>query len=245
MKVLAVDSSAVTASAALAEDGKILAEFFQNNGLTHSQTLMPMVKAVLDFTGTDVRGIDLFAVTNGPGSYTGVRIGTSAVKGMAGVCGKPCVGVSTLLAAAHNLSDRDGVICAAMDARCGQVYTASFLSDGKNIERLTDDDAIPISELGGLLDELTKKFKKNVIFVGDGAKICYTNLSELLPDAAIASEQLRYQRTSGVLSAVFGHELYRQAVRAEELTAVYLRPSQAERERMAKDTEQESKNGYA
>ncbi|MCR5484792.1 MAG: tRNA (adenosine(37)-N6)-threonylcarbamoyltransferase complex dimerization subunit type 1 TsaB [Clostridiales bacterium] len=226
MKILSVDSSASAASAAVIEDGKILGEMYLNTGLTHSRTLMPAVEAVLECSDTLLADVDVLAVTNGPGSFTGVRIGVAAVKGMADAAGKKCVGVSTLLSMAYNLLSCGCVICAAMDARCSQVYTALFESDGKNIARLTDDRAISVDDLG----EELKKLKKKIIFVGDGAVLCYNKLKDVVKDIFIADENVRLQRASGAATAVYLTGLYEKAVLPEELTVSYLRPSQAERE---------------
>ena len=230
MKILALDASAVAASAALLEDGKLLGEFFLNVGLTHSCTLMPMLEALLKNAGVSVRDIDLFAVTNGPGSFTGVRIGVSAVKGLAEAADKPCIGVSTLFAMAQNLKGTEDVICCVMDARCNQVYTAFFENRDGKVVRLTEDDAISIDALR----EKIKNFEKNVVFVGDGANLCYNTLNGVLSNVKIAPEQIRYQRASGVGIAVWENGLQAQAVKADGLTVSYLRLSQAERERKQK-----------
>ena len=157
MKILAIDSAAVAASAALLEDGKLLGETFLNVGLTHSCTLLPMIETLLRNADVRVQDVDLFVVTNGPGSFTGVRIGVATVKGLAMPQDKPCVGVSTLHALAYNLQFAQGYLCCAMDARCGQVYTALFEADRGRIRRVTEDDAIPITELGERLKQLDKR----------------------------------------------------------------------------------------
>lgn len=131
MKILALDSSAVSASAAVLDDDKVLGEFFINTKQTHSQTLMPMVQQVLTQTKTSLEEMDLFAVSAGPGSFTGVRIGVACVKGMAFAQNKPCIGVSTLEAMAYPLSMLNGIICAVMDARCQQVLSC-FVSCERN-----------------------------------------------------------------------------------------------------------------
>ncbi len=230
MKILAVDSSAVSASAALVEDEKILGEFYMNTGLTHSQTLLPMIAAVLENTGTGLDTVDLLAVTNGPGSFTGVRIGVATVKGLAAPRDIKCVGVSTLLAMAYNFTDRDGIICCAMDARCGQVYMALFRAGDGIITRLTQDDAVVIEVLGVSLSE----YNDNIIFAGDGARLCYEKLSTVIKNCSLAPENIRYQRASGAAAAVFAGKLYENAVPADGLGVMYLRPSQAERELKAR-----------
>ena len=229
MKLLAVESSAAAAGAALWEDGKLLGECFLNVGLTHSCTLMPMIESLLRFADISVRDVDLFAVSNGPGSFTGVRIGVSTVKGMAQPLGKLCVGVSTLLAMAYNLLGTDALICCAMDARRRQVYAALFESRDGRIVRLTEDDAVSVDALG----ETLRAFDRRIVFVGDGAQLCFSALHERLPRAELAPAALRYQRASGVAAAVADGAL-QNAVSADELTVSYLRLSQAERERKEK-----------
>ena len=145
MKIFACDSTAKTASVALCENNILLAEFTQNGGNTHSETLLPMVESALKTLGLRADDIDLFACSAGPGSFTGVRIGAATIKGLAFAKGKPCVGVSTLEALAYNLVGYEGLICPVMNARRSQVYTALFRSNGEVLERLMDDSAIAIS----------------------------------------------------------------------------------------------------
>lgn len=231
MKILAVDASAVSASAAIVEDKKILGEFYLNVGLTHSCTLMPMIESLLKYAQISISDIDLFAVTNGPGSFTGIRIGVATVKGMAEPLSKPCAGVSTLLAMAQNLKGQDGIICSVMDARCKQVYTACFECVNGKIVRLTPDDAISIDALC----EILRKFDRKVTFVGDGANLCYNLLKETLPDVYIAPEMIRYQHASGAAMAIMDDENKEiPSVTADLLSVSYLRLSQAERERKQK-----------
>ena len=168
MKILAIESSAGPASCAITQDGDILAEAGVNTRLTHSQTLMPMVQDMLRNSQTALTDIDVLAVAAGPGSFTGVRIGVAAVKGLAFARGIPCAAVSTLAAMAENLRGVpfDGVICSVMDARCRQVYTACF--DGASLDRLTPDEAISLEDLKIRL----LSYKKPIFLVGDGAAMC-------------------------------------------------------------------------
>ena len=230
MKILAIDSSAVAASAALLEDGKLTGEFFLNVGLTHSCTLMPMIRALLQYADADIQDVDVFAVTNGPGSFTGVRIGVSTVKGMAQPLGKPCVGVSTLLSLAYNVRGTDALICSAMDARCRQVYTALFEERDGKIVRLTQDDAVSLDDLRAQL----MSAGKDVIFVGDGAQLCYDTCRDSLHGARIAPETVRYQRAASAAAAVWAQQEELPAGSADALSVSYLRLSQAERERKQK-----------
>lgn len=226
MKILAIDSSAKPVSVAIIEDKKLLGEFFINISLTHSQTLMPMVESILNNTNININDIDAFAVTNGPGSFTGIRIGTSAIKGMAMLKDIPCIPVSTLYSMAYNLLGRDVIACAVMDARCGQVYNAIFDIDGENITRLTQDRTISIEELYSEIE----KFEKKVIFVGDGAFLCYNNNKHNL-NVHLANESIRYQRASSVAFAAYDQYLKgNAAISSMNLVPKYLRLPQAERE---------------
>ena len=225
MIILAVDSSAVAASAALTRDGKVLGEFYVNNRLTHSQTLMPMIAAVLRDTETAVKDVGLFAVSAGPGSFTGIRIGVSSVKGLAMPLGTPCVGVSTLEAIARNLEHAEGTVCAVMDARCGQVYNALFAARDGSLERLTPDRAASLAGLAAECENLPKP----LFLVGDGANLCYNETRFRDLGAVLPPEPLIYQRACGVSKAA--EAAYRQgmAVAPAALMPVYLRPAQAER----------------
>ncbi len=223
--ILAVDSSAVAASAALVKDGKTLGEFYCNNGLTHSQTLMPMIDGLLKCTRVPVEKVDLLAVSAGPGSFTGIRIGVASVKGLAMPGNKPCVGVSTLEAIAQNLSHLTGTACAVMDARCGQVYNAVFSLNGKSVERLTPDRAISIENLA----EECKKYANPLFLVGDGAKLCYNKTGFEALGTLLPPEILLFQRAWGVARAAEAAYRRGEAVSPAALMPIYLRPAQAER----------------
>lgn len=226
MKILALDSSAKSASVAVIEDTKLIGEFFINVGLTHSQTLMPMVADLLKNTNININDIDIFAVTSGPGSFTGVRIGVSSVKGMAILNDTPCMSISTLYAMAYNFLGENAIICAVMDARCGQVYNALFDVDNENVTRLTQDRAVSIKELHTEIE----KYEKKVIFVGDGALLCY-NTYKYSNNVCIACEAKRYQRASGVAFAAYNEYLKNHNVMSSfDLVPKYLRIPQAERE---------------
>ena len=223
MKILAVDSSSVTASVAITENGKVLAENFINNGLTHSQTLMPMVKKTINESGISVKDIDLFAITHGPGSFTGVRIGIASVKGMADALDKKCLPISTLEAIAEPLKNEDVIACAVMDARCNQVYTAIF----NNGERLCDDKAVLIDELGEELNQYDKK----IVFIGDGSVLCYEKLCENIQKCEVADERIRYVHGSSVGFVAEGKiKNGEEPINSANLVPFYLRLPQAERE---------------
>ncbi|HIW73684.1 MAG TPA: tRNA (adenosine(37)-N6)-threonylcarbamoyltransferase complex dimerization subunit type 1 TsaB [Firmicutes bacterium] len=230
MKILAVESSAGPASCALAEEGRILASASVHTGLTHSQTLIPMVDAMLKNAGVLLEEVDLLAVAAGPGSFTGVRIGVAAVKGLAFAKGTPCIGVSTLAAMARVADGLpfDGVVCAAMDARCRQVYTALFDCEGGQISRRTPDEALPLEEL----EKRLISCNKSIFLVGDGAELCYNTFSARVPGLTLAPPRLQFQQAAGVAAeAAFGAG---EAVSADRLQPVYLRLPQAERELRAR-----------
>lgn len=194
MRILAMDSSAVSASCALLEDEKLIGEQYLNVGLTHSQTLMPLVEHLLAAAHVKPAQVDGFAVNSGPGSFTGIRIGVAAVKGMAFAQGKPCVGISTLESMAYLFEGFDGVVCGAMDARCQQVYQALFeVRDGQVI-RLCEDRALTIAELTAEL----KCLGKPVLLTGDGAHVCEKAFAEQGIPFRLAPLHLRYQRAYGL-----------------------------------------------
>ena len=227
MKLLALDSSAVCASVCIMEDGKTLGETFVHSPQTHSQTLMVTVQSLLEQIHLSVSDIDVFAVSAGPGSFTGVRIGVACVKGMAMAEDKPCVGVSTLEAMAENCRDCAGIVCAVMDARCQQVYNALFRAENGNLTRLTEDRALSIEDLAKECDAL----REPVLLVGDGASICDASEPfQAVSGRHLVSEQLRYQRAGGVASSAMKKAAAGETVSAGELNPVYLRLPQAERE---------------
>lgn len=224
MKILAVDSSAKTASVAVVEDESLLSECFVNAGLTHSRTLMPMVDNALSQADLKIDDIDAFCVNAGPGSFTGIRIGVAAIKGLALCNNKKCAGVSTLESVAYNFVDENCVVCASMDARCSQVYTALFRCEDSKVIRICEDKAVSIDDLSKELSAYSEK----IYLAGDGAEICYNAFKEYLPHAVLSGEIRRYQRAYGAaLAAVNNKELFQHSA---ELAPVYLRLPQAERE---------------
>ena len=226
MLILALESSAKAASAAVARDGALLDLEFRNDGLTHSVTLLPMAQTALERCGLLPSDVDAVAVSRGPGSFTGIRIGVSAVKGLCWGADKPAIGVSTLEAMAWNAVDAnaDGVVCCAMDARRSQVYNALFRVEGGRPRRLTEDRAVGLDELA---DELISTGKP-IFVLGDGALLCYNHLLERSVPATLAPEELRLQNAWGVCRAAEG----KPPASAAELLPRYLRLSQAERERL-------------
>ena len=230
MKILALETSAKSVSAAVVENGAVLASSYQNTGLTHSRTLMPLVDGMLRAADLKLEQMGLVAVAQGPGSFTGLRIGVSAAKGLAWAKELPCCGVSTLLAMAQNLRHLDGTIVCAMDARRNQVYNAVFRAENGQLTRLTEDRAVSLAELA----EELKNTEGAKFVVGDGAKLCYTYLTQQGIPCRMAPTALVMQNAVGVGLAAEELAAEGKTVSAQELVPVYLRLSQAERERLAK-----------
>lgn len=228
MLTLGIDTSAVAASAALWEDERLIGESFINVKLTHSQTILPMVQNLFSCCGRAISQVDQFAVSTGPGSFTGLRIGISAVKGMAFGLKKSCVPISTLEALSYNLVGQECVAVAVMDARCQQVYTASFLVGRKNVQRLTEDAALSIQELWEQISKNSGSLP--LVLVGDGAGLCYNSWKE--EKVLLAPEHLRFQRASSVCAAALHHP--DQRISPAQLTPQYLRLPQAQRELLKK-----------
>lgn len=217
--ILAIDSCSVTAAAAVADGGRVLAASFENSGLTHSQTLLPLILKTVQQSGITLSDLDEIAVTAGPGSFTGLRIGIATAKGLAFSRDLPCVGVSSLEAVACNFLDTDCTVCVCMDARRHQFYNALFRSENGLLRRLTPDRAISAEDLEKELQNFS-----DVILAGDGAKLAKT----LLPSApaTLCEEDKMYPLGTGVLRAAQG----KKRLAAAALMPVYLRPSQAERQ---------------
>lgn len=226
MKILAVDTSATAASVAVAEENKLIGEFSINTALTHSQTLMPMMDELLKNTGLSVNDIDVVAVNAGPGSFTGVRIGVAAVKGIAFPKNMPCVSVSTLESMAYNMLGNNCVVCSVMDARCSQVYNALFKVNGYTVTRITDDRALSLTDLKLELQNIREK----IVLVGDGAVLCSKFLDSELENAMLAPFNNRIQTASSVAYAAFEKIKNGETLTADELMPVYLRLPQAQRE---------------
>ncbi len=226
MLTLAFESSARPASAALVRDGALISQYTQCSGLTHSRTLLPMAEDLLKNAETSMNDIDVFAVAHGPGSFTGIRIGVSAVKGLAWALEKKCVGVSTLEAMAWNGLAAGGITCPVMDARRGQVYNALFRIEAGKPVRLCPDRALSLDELAADIVRLDAP----VFLVGDGTELAYDYLSVRGIPCAAAPENLRWQSAWGVAMAASD----KIPGTADDLLPIYLRLSQAERERQAR-----------
>ncbi len=237
MKILAIECSATPASVAILDGDKLLASAFVNVKLTHSQTLMPMIENTLKAAKININDIEGFAISNGPGSFTGVRIGISAVKGLAAAKKLPCVAVSTLYAMAQNYSDTDCIVCAVMDARCNQLYNALFDIQNGEITRLCDDRALLCNELYEEIKNLSQSSSKCVIIVGDGAEIFYKVAKEL-NNVKKAHPSREFQNAVGVGYAALNGFETGNTLTPNELLPFYLRLPQAERElKMKKENE--------
>lgn len=239
--ILAVDTSATPVSCAVLRDDRVLASYFSHTGLTHSQTLMPMVQSVLNTARISVSDLNALAVTVGPGSFTGVRIGVSAIKGLAFADDLPCVAVSTLSSLARNVCGLPfrGVVCCAMDARCQQVYCALFSqNEAGEQERLTADEAISLDTLR----ERLLSYNLSIMFVGDGAQLCYDTLRDSISDCALAPLSVRWQ--SAVSVALEAQDALERGdtISAQDLLPTYLRLPQAERELRRRQAEEKVSN---
>ena len=233
MLILAFESSARAASVAVVEDGRLISQYSQCSGLTHSRTLLPMAEDMLKNAELSLDKVDLFAVAHGPGSFTGIRIGVSTVKGLAWAAEKPCVGVSTLEAMAWHGLAAGGLVCPVMDARRSQVYNALFQVENGKPVRLCEDRPIALSQLA----EELRTLNAPAFLIGDGAELAEKYLREQAIPCTVAPENLRWQSAWGVAMAAMD----KTPGNADALLPVYLRLSQAERERqerLAKEAEQ-------
>ena len=231
MLTLAFETSAKAASVALTEDGRLLAESYQNTGLTHSQTLMVMAEDLLKSSGKTAADITAVAVAEGPGSFTGVRIGVAAAKGFAWGAELPCYGVSTLEAMAVSLGIWEGYVCPCMDARRQQVYNALFYVNHGEIHRIAEDRAISLVDLA----EELKTLGQPVFLVGDGSILCYNTLKDVVSGLILPPEHRMHQRAAGV--ALVAHAVLEAGISCDAgaLEPNYLRLSQAEREKLERN----------
>ena len=230
MLILAFETSAKAASVALTESGKLLGESYQNTGMTHSQTLMVMAEDLLKAAGRTVADLSAIAVAEGPGSFTGVRIGVAAAKGLSWGAELPCFGISTLEAMVVSLGAFQGYVCPVMDARRSQVYNALFYVNRGEIQRLRDDRAIALADLEKELKDLPGP----IFLVGDGSYLCYNTLREEVPGLVLPPEHRIHQRAVGAALLAERKLAAGAAGDGAALAPNYLRLSQAERERMEK-----------
>ena len=231
MRLLAFETSAKAASVALFDGKTLLGESYQNTGLTHSQTLLVMAQELLKQWACKPEDVQAVAVANGPGSFTGVRIGVAAAKGFAWGREIPLYGVSTLEAMALGLGVYQGYVCPVMDARRQQVYNALFYVNQGRMERITPDRAIALEEL----KEELKNLQESIFLVGDGSILCYNTLEKEVEGLVLPPEHRMHQRAVGVGMAAWEQISRGDAGDAATLTPNYLRLSQAERERLARE----------
>lgn len=228
IKILSVDTCLKSCSVAIHQDEKLIGEFFLNNGLTHSQTLIPMVEGLLKQMGLGVKDVNLFSVVNGPGSFTGVRIGMAAVKGMAFPFETPCVTISSLRALALGAKEFEGIICPCIDARNNQIYNAIFKACGGKIERITKNRAIEIDDF---INEI-QSYEDRIIFVGDAAEMCYNISKKYISNKKMLflPEEFNTIRAGRVGEEAF--KIYSSGCKYsfEEIKPQYLKLSQAERQ---------------
>ena len=228
IKILALDSTAEVSTVAVCKGEKLLSEITINTGNTHSQTLLPAVEQALRMAELSVNEIDVFACSTGPGSFTGVRIGVATIKGIAYGKVKPCISVSTLEALAYNLLGFNGVICPVMNARRSQVYNALFDCTKGKLTRICADRAVSISELD---DELSQN-KGPIYLCGDGYDITQKGFAKT--KTSFVPIRYRYQCAYSVAQIALEKYEHNEYLTDAELAPIYLRPSQAERERQAK-----------
>lgn len=237
MKILSLECSATPASAAITENDTVLASTFVNVKFTHSQTLMPMAEALLKTLNISMSDINALAITAGPGSFTGVRIGISALKGLAAPKNLPCISVSTLHAIAENYSDTDCILCAVMDARCNQVYNAVFDIKDNNVTRLCEDRALLCDDLAKEISEKYGNSEKTIIIAGDGTDIFYPFVEEF-KNVKKSTMQRRFQNAASVGIIAQNRLDKGETLTHSELLPFYLRLPQAERELKAKEKKQ-------
>lgn len=230
MRILALETSAKSVSLAVTENGTLLAQAYQDRGLTHSVTLMPLLDGMLKTAGLTLDDMDIIAVAQGPGSFTGIRIGVSAAKGLAWAKALPCCGVSTLEAMAYGVTDFEGIVVGAMDARRQQVYNALFRTENGCVTRLCADRAVAME----LVAEELAAIPEPKLIVGDGAALLYDFLQKAGIGCRLSSPLHRQQSAAGVALAAEHLAAQGLTCSAQELQPVYLRLSQAERERLAR-----------
>ena len=234
MRILALDSSGLVASVAVVEkieeEEQVIAEYTVNYKKTHSQTLLPMLDTVSDMIELDLKTIDAIAVAGGPGSFTGLRIGSATAKGLGLAMNKPLIHIPTLEGLAYNLCGTDAIVCPIMDARRGQVYTGIYEFCGNELVVLEDQMAISIEEVGDHL----KKYDKRIIFLGDGVPVFREVLEERLMKGcriSFAPANMNRQRAASVGALALLYYQQGKTETAAEHKPDYLRMSQAERER--------------
>ncbi len=232
MKILGIESASLTASAAVLSDGQVISEYSTTFLKTHSETLLPMAEEILKMVRLSPRDLDAVAVSEGPGSFTGLRIGASMAKGLAYVIGKPIIPVPTLDAMAYGFAGSASILCPILDARRMEVYTGFYEFSGNAFSVLKPAAAEPLQETVRQAKAFSEEKGKTVLFFGDGLTVHEATIRKDFPEALIALPHVKFQRAASV--AALGEALYQQGIMksAEAFTPVYLRMSQAERERL-------------
>ena len=234
MKILGIESASVTASAAVISDDVLLSEYTTNYKKTHSETLLPMIHEILEMTGTAAEELSLIAVSAGPGSFTGLRIGAAAAKGLAFALGIPIVPVPTLDAIAFNMAGSRDLLCPLLDARRGEAYTGLYEFVDDELVVIREAAALPVNEQVRYAEDAAMARGKSVIYLGDGLPVFRKRIAELTEGRArFAPAHLRDQRAASV--AMLGKTLYERDVYTDAVNfaPIYLRKSQAEQEREA------------
>ena len=231
MKILALESSGLVAGIAIAEDGNLVGEYTLNHKKTHSQTLIPMLDELAGMIELDMRELDYIATSGGPGSFTGLRIGSATAKGLALSLDIPVVAVPTLEGLSYNLMGAGAYVCPIMDARRNQVYTGAYCYENGNLISVIEQAAMSIEDLTDKLNEIGRK----VIFLGDGVKVFREYIDEHLKNEhGYAPVHMRAQKAASVAARGMDKFLSGEIVDSAEFNLEYLRLSQAERERLAR-----------
>lgn len=232
MKIIALESSALTASVAIMEDDRLTAEYTVSDKLKHSKTLLGMLDAIAGITELDLDTVDGIAISSGPGSFTGLRIGSATAKGIGLVLNKPLIEVPTLAALAYELYQPNALICPIMDARREQVYNGLYRFAGEDFVTLKESRALGIEELCRELDQKEENDKLPVIFLGDGVRVFKNKIDDLLERPhSYAPPHLLYPRAGSVAALGMKYLSEGKTISAAEHAPFYLRKSQAERVR--------------
>lgn len=239
MRILGIESSSLVASVAIVEDGVTMAEYSANFKKTHSQTLLPMIDSMVSLLGIELSTIDAIAISGGPGSFTGLRIGSATAKGLGLALNKPLIHIPTLDGTAYNLFGASGLICPIMDARRNQVYTGIYRFE-KDFQVVMEQDAMDMGELIDKLNEMGER----VIFLGDGVPVHEKLIAERMTvPYDFAPAHTNRQRAAAI--AALGAQYFAEGKiqNAAEHGPDYLRKSQAEREREEKEAKLAEKRG--
>lgn len=232
MKILAIDSSGLVASAAVVSDETLSGEFTINHKKTHSQTLLPMLDELAQMLGLDLNALDAVAVAKGPGSFTGLRIGSATAKGLAFALDKPILSIPTVDALAYNLCGHRDLVCPVMDARRNQTYTGLYRFDGNQMQVIKEQCAVDICEIIAEINHIGSP----VVFLGDGVPVFRPYISENISvPYSFAPPHLNRQRAGAVAALAVQYYIEGKMIKGSEHRPEYLRLSQAEREKMEKE----------